>query len=155
MAKNTKNYIQFYTAGSTAVKVQIQDERTWAPLPVEKPKPKFIIPVDPVAIIGFAVAICMLVMMAVGMVRLNAERERTATMENYVQLLQQENVRLQAEFDAECNLEEIEKTALALGMIPAEEAQHTPITVEAPQVPEVETVTLWDRIGTFLSGLFA
>ena len=37
MAKNNSRYIQFYTAGSAAVKVEVQDENLWAPLPEPKP----------------------------------------------------------------------------------------------------------------------
>ena len=33
---NEIRYIQFYTPGSTAVKVDIQDEQNWAPLPEPK-----------------------------------------------------------------------------------------------------------------------
>ena len=102
-----------------------------------------------------AVAACMLIMMLVGLIRLGTEQNRTATMEQRVQLLQQENARLQAQFDAECDLEEVEKTALALGMVPAENIPRNTITVELPEIPEPEAVSLWQRIGTFLSGLFS
>jgi hypothetical protein len=40
-------------------------------------------------------------------------------------------------------------------MVPVEEVPQTVISVELPEIPEPETVTLWERIGTFLSGLFA
>ena len=40
MAKDNRRYIQFYTPGSTAIKVDIQDEQMWAPLPEPKPEKK-------------------------------------------------------------------------------------------------------------------
>jgi len=42
---------------------------------------------------------------------------------------------------------------LALGMIPAEQAARTTIVVEPVQAQT--EMTLWSRIGTFLTGLFA
>ena len=71
MAKNTSRYVQFYTPGSVACKVEIRQEREWAPLPAAKPKPTKVIPVDPVAILGFLMAIGMLVLMAIGINHIN------------------------------------------------------------------------------------
>ena len=51
------------------------------------------------------------------------------------------------------NLEEIEKTAMALGMVPVDQVAHRTIDVTAP-MPE-ENISLWEQVGTFLSGLFA
>ena len=84
MAKNDNRYIQFYTPGSAAVKVEVQKEQDWAPLPQWHKTPKKVIPVDPVAILGFVVAVCMLVLMAVGIQQLNTARQEVAVMERYV-----------------------------------------------------------------------
>ena len=59
MEKKENRYIQFYTPGTAAVKIAVQDEQTWAPLPEPKQAKKIPIYVDPVAAIGFAVAVCM------------------------------------------------------------------------------------------------
>lgn len=148
-------YVQFYTQGSAARQVAPAVSPNTDALPRMKRRKVQKICIDPVAILGMAVAACMLIMMLVGLVRLGTEQNRTETMEQRVQLLQQENARLQAQFDAECDLEEVEKTALALGMVPAENIPRNTITVELPEIPEPEAVSLWQRIGTFLSGLFS
>ena len=111
--------------------------------------------VDPVAVLGIAVAVCMLVTMLVGLGRLRVEQYEAAAMAEYVELLRQENKSLQAQYEAECDLEFVEKTALALGMVPCEEVPHVSIQVELPQPEVQEPVSLWQRIGTFLTGLFA
>ena len=153
MAKNAKNYIQFYTAGSTAVKVQIQDERTWAPLPAEKPKPKFIIPVDPVAIIGFVVAVCMLVMMTAGINQLNETRREVAAMEHYVAQLTAQNQTLTETYQQGYDADHVRQQALDMGMVPVEDVpvKHIYVTMPARQ----EQVTTRDQISTFLADLFA
>ena len=109
--------------------------------------------VDPVATLGILVAVSMLIMMAVGVSQLRSEQTETAAMVEYVQQLQGENVALQAQYDEECDLEMVEKTALALGMIPRQDAPH--VSIEIPMPQQQETVSLWQRIGTFLTGLFA
>jgi hypothetical protein len=44
--------------------------------------------------------------------------------------------------------------ALEMNMIPAEQAQY--VLIEIPAEPEHATqVSLWERLGTFLTGLFA
>ena len=148
-------YVQFYTQGSAARQVTPAISRDTGALPKMKKRKAKCICIDPVAIFGMAVAVCLFVMMMVGVAQLNKEQERTAEMEQYVQMLTQENAVLQAQFDAECDLEAIAETALALGMVPAEKVALTVISVELPETPEPETITLWERIGTFLSGLFA
>ena len=91
MAQMSSRYIQFYTPGTAAVKVQVQDEQKWAPLPELKPEEKKAIYVDPVAILGFAVAVCMLILMAVGISQLNNTRREVAALEHYVAQLTAEN----------------------------------------------------------------
>lgn len=123
------------------------------PLPVAKKRKALRICIDPVAIFGIVVATCMLIMMGAGISRLCAEQEKCAVMEDYVQRLEIQNDQLKAEYAASCDLEAIEKTALALGMIPVQEAARTTITVESVQTREAES--FWNRMGTFLTGLFA
>ena len=49
--------------------------------------------------------------------------------------------------------EEIEKAALALGMIPQEQAQS--ITISVPMPEAVEEPSFWEKTAVFLEGLFA
>ena len=148
-------YVQFYTSGSAAKRVAPAIPVHTGALPRVTKRRVRRICVDPVAILGSAVAVCMLIMMLVGLGDLRAEQAKTAEMVSYVSQLQQENEMLHARYEEECDLKEIEETALALGMIPREEATHISIEVELPPVQEEQPVSLWQRIGTFLTGLFA
>ena len=146
-------YVQYYTSDNTARRVM----PTTAPYlhpsrPVTKRKIKRIY-VDPVAALGIVVAACMMIMMAAGVSRLREESQKSAVMADYVASLEVQNQQLQEEYAASYNLEDVEKTALALGMIPAAEAKHTTVTIETVQ-PQQEP-TLWNRISSFWTGLFA
>ena len=148
-------YVQYYTHGSAAKRIAPAAIPLISALP--KPKKRKIqrIYVDPVATMGIVVAVCMLIMMAVGVSQLRVEQQKTQQMISYVENLQQKNASLQAEYMAECNMEEVERTALALGMIPRADAIYTPIEVELPMLEDVQQASIWQRIGTFLTGLFA
>lgn len=148
-------YIDFYTQGSAARKIQPAVKTQTGTLPQIKKRKIQRIYVDPVAALGTVVAICMLVMMMVGISQLRSEQQKTAEMAAYVEQLQAKNTALQAQYEEECDLEAVEKTALALGMIPQPQAAHTTIQVELPAAENDTQVTLWQRIGTFLTGLFA
>ena len=155
MAKSESRYIQFYTAGSSACKVELRREQEWAPLPKEEPKAKTVIHIDPVAIIGFLVAVSMLCLMAVGINRLNASRQEVAVLEHYVAGLTQENQTLSQAYADGYDLEEIRLKALDMGMVPAEQIPQTRIQVEM-EIPVAEAeVTAWSRVSTLLAGLFA
>ena len=148
-------YIHFYTQGSAARKLQPAVKEQTGALPQIKKKKVQRVYIDPVATLGAVVAICMLVMMVVGISQLRVEQQKTAEMVSYVEQLQVKNTALQTQYEEECDLEAIEKPALALGMIPQPEATHTSIQVEFPVVEDNTQITLWQRIGTFLTGLFA
>ena len=155
MAQMNSRYIQFYTPGTAAVKVQVQDEQKWAPLPELKPEEKKAIYVDPVAILGFAVAVCMLILMAVGISQLNNTLREVAALEHYVAQLTAENNALQETYEAGYDLEEVRQKALDMGMVPVEEIAQTHIFVTMPPVQTEEPVTGWERVSTYLTGLFA
>ena len=109
---------------------------------------------DPVAGVGMAVAVVMLLMMSFGLVELFAECRETRIMEEYVVALSEKNSELQATYTAGYDLQEVERTALALGMVPREHVPNTQIRVAA-ETPEVVQTGVWQRIGMILSGLFA
>ncbi len=147
-------YVKYYTSGSAARRVMPVSVFPAGILPKIKKHKVQRIYVDPVAALGIVVAVCMLIMMSVGISRLSIQQEKTAQMAEYVAQLQEENRALQDQYAAECDMEAVEKTALALGMIPREQAEHISIQVELP-AEEMQQVSLWQRIGTFLTGLFA
>ena len=148
-------YIRYYSEGSAAKKVAPVNSAYTAPLPQPKRRKVQRIYIDPVAILGTVVAVCMLIMMAVGVSNLQKEQHQTAVYEQYVEYLREENVRLQERYTKECDLDAIKQTALALGMIPKEEAQETVIYIDLPQPQQDAPVSFWQRISTFFTGLFA
>jgi cell division protein FtsL len=150
--KEEIRYIQFYTDGSAAKQITPR----WpvaAPKKKSAQKKKQIVYVDPLALGGIVVAVVMLALMIVGVCKLNAVQQEATQMQTYVETLKAENVTLKQRYSEECDLEAIEQTALALGMIPVEEAQQIQITVQLPH--EETEPSFWDNIGVFLTGLFA
>ena len=155
MAKDNSRYIQFYTPGSAAVKVEVQDEQMWAPLPEPKPEKKITIQADPVSVLGFVVAVCMLILLTVGITQLNDARREVAALERHVAQLSAENHALEETYSAGYNLEVVTQEALDMGMIPAEEVANHHIYVTMPQIEIVEEPTVWERTTAFLTSLFA
>lgn len=155
MAKRPNvEYIRFYTDGSAALKpVPVQSKQPKVKAAPKKAK-RIKIFVDPVAMLSIVVAVCMLVAVLTGFVRLKQAKEQVAVMEEYVEDLQAEHTMLTHRYESGYDLDKIRQTALALDMIPAEHAPH--ISIEMPQqVQEVPQLTMWERISTFLTGLFA
>lgn len=155
MAKTNQRYIQFYTPGTAAVKVQVQDKKTWAPLPEPKPESKIAIPVDPTAVVAFAVAVCMLILMAVGIHQLNGTRQEVAALERYIAQLNAENHELQAQYEAGYDLKEVRSAALSMGLVPVDEIPQKQIYITMPETQTEEGIGLWEQITTNLAGLFA
>ena len=146
-------YIDFSTEGNAARKFAPAQKKK-VQLPDARRKTRRVLTIDPLALIGVAVAVCMIVFMGIGVLRLQAAQEKNMQMAQYVDSLSEKNAALQAEFNEVCDLEEVRQLALALGMIPKLEAPQTGITMYVPEEP-VASPSLWEQIGTFLAGLFA
>lgn len=146
-------YIDFSTEGNAARKFAPAQKKK-VQLPDAKRKTRRVLTIDPLALIGVTVAVCMIVFMGIGVFRLQAAQEKNMQMAQYVDSLSEKNTALQAEFNEVCDLEEVRQLALALGMIPKLEAPQTGITMYVPEEP-VASHSLWEQIGTFLAGLFA
>ena len=146
---------QFYSYGSEAKVLELKPakKKKKAVLPVARPEQKIQIQVDPVAWGGILIALAMVVLMAVSVNSyLNVCNEYRA-MTNQVITLQNINVEKQLEYEKLYDLNDIEQKALALGMIPAEEAE---VVTIAPVIPEPEMETpWWENISWFMKGLFA
>ena len=110
---------------------------------------------DPVAAIGFVVAVCMLILMAVGVTQLNHTRREVATLEHYVAQLTAENQTLTQDYEAGYDLNEVRQKALDMGMVPMEEVPAKHIYVTIPHTQAAENPGLWDQVSTFLASLFA
>jgi len=148
-------YVQFYSADSTAKRIAPAISVHTGALPQIKKRKVRRVYLDPVAALGIVVAVSMMIMMLVGLSQLRSERNRLAVMEQQVEILHQKNMDLQAQYDKECNIDQVKEIALALGMVPGREVAHSSIEVELPQTEEPVSVSIWNRIGTFLTGLFA
>lgn len=151
----TIQYVQFYTAGSAAQKIEPKVQVRTAPRPKAKKLKKIVIRIDPIATLGILVAVMMLALMIGGIGQLNQAYQQTQAMEAYVQTLQQENAALQAEYSAGYDAAQVEKMALALGMVPAEDVPHVDVRLSVPQQPQSRDLSLWESFTTFLTGLFA
>lgn len=146
-------YVQFYTKGNAACKVAPVAPLPTAKLPRVKKQKRIVLRIDPVAVAGIVMAAFMLVLMTVGVIELHNARQNVVTLENQVDTLWQEHRQLNAAYEDGYDIADIEKTALALGMVPREEV--TQIVMQVPEVPQEEEPDAWERIYTFLTGLFA
>ena len=154
MAQRTDiRYIQYYTDGSAARKIAPVAPLKTIRLPKVKKQKRITIHLDPVAVLSIGMAIVMTVLIAVGMVQLGNARNEMQTMSTYVDTLRQENAQLRQSFADGYDLEQIEQTALALGLVPIEQVRHVSVTL--PEIEQTDEPTTWERFATFLAGLFA
>ena len=146
---------QFYLHGSEAKQLQLQEEKRQVKtkLPLARIQQIEKIYVDPVALIGIAVAVVMLVTMVLGAVQIKRDWDHYEQVSAYVSELKRENARMNHAYRASYDLEDIKSKALAMGMIPKSELQTMAVTVTVPE-PEVE-LTRSEEIRFFLEGLFA
>ena len=146
---------QFYSYGSAAKALELKPapKKQKFTLPIAKPVQKIRIAVDPVAVAGILIAIMMVVVMAVSVRGYLDTCDEYRAMTKRVIALQNVNVQRQQEYKDMYNLDDIREQALALGMIPMEEAQVITITPVIPE-PEAEP-TWWENISWFMKGLFA
>lgn len=151
-------YVNFYTGGSAAHKIELippqPQQPEPAPAPKARPRKRTVVYVDPLAVASILVSAVMLVLMVVGMLTLNDAHAQEARMEAYVQSLQEQNEALQAEFDENYDPAALEEAALALGMVPVDQVEHRTIQV-APVVEAPAEPTFWEQVQAFFDGLFA
>ena len=148
-------YIRYYADGSAARKAEFVAPFKTLRLPKLKKKRNQVTVhyIDPVAVLGILISAMMLVLLFVGFVQLTAANREAKQLEQYVHTLEQQNARLQAEFDQALKLEDVQRTADALGLVPVEQVTH--ITMKLPVCEEPETPDAWERFVTFLTALFA
>ena len=146
---------QFYVYGSEARQAAPKElpRKIRFPLPEKRLQAERMIYVDPVALCAMVVAVVMLVAMAIGALQIRATWYEYNRMERYLISLQKENVTLERTYKDSYDLEEIRASALAMGMVPAEEAPVVPVLVTMPEPPQEETI--WQQVCWFVKGLFA
>ena len=149
----------YYTAGTAAKKVAVKAERKKKPLPLfeplmmAEPDQKIVVKIDPLSVAATLVAAVLVVMMVVSLFQYSAAYQRNVELQEYVYTLSDENIRLEQKYRSGFDLNEIEAQALALGMIPMEEAQTITVSGSVP-AHEAEP-TRWERVQLFMSDLFA
>ncbi len=154
MVYNQVQYVQYTTYGNTARKIVQAPAEKKAVLPkVHSKQKRKVICIDPVAVLSIAIAFCLVLTMTVGIIQFTSARKDVAELEEYVAELSVRNEQLQEAYEAGYDLQEIEKSAQALGMVPRDQVQTVSIQVTGQQ--EEQTLTLWEQIGTFLTTLFA
>ena len=135
---------QFYVHGSDARALELEEEKKKAKtrLPLAKLEKIEKIYVDPVALVGIAVAVIMLVTMVMGAVQLYDDWMDYQQMADRVSALKTTNAELTHTYRAGYDLEDIEMKALAMGLVPKSEIEPIVITVT---VPEREPELTWDQ----------
>ena len=144
---------QFYIHGSEAPELarqeQIKRARTKLPLARQQRAKKIM--VDPVAVAGILVAVLMMVVMIVGAISIHNAWTQYGRMSAYLETLSEKNVQLEQEYHSGYDLDDIREKALALGMIPAEEAETIQVIVHMPAA-EAEP-TWWEDFVWCVDGL--
>lgn len=146
---------QFYVHGSEAKVLELKPARNKKKtvLPKAQPQQKILLHVDPVAWCGILIAVVMVILMAVSVRSYLDACAEYQTMTKYVIDLQNTNVQNQQNYEKLYDLDDIQEKALALGMIPMEDAQ---VVTFSPVIPEPEAeAPWWENISWFLKGLFA
>ena len=146
---------QVYIHGSEAKVLAPEQEKKQAKtrLPLQYLEKIEKIYIDPVALVGMAVAVFMLVTMILGAVQLQEAWADYARMERKLETLQTENITLEKQYRSGYDLEEIRAKAIAMGMVESSEVQALSVMVSMPEPEPVRT--LWDDMVWFFSGLFA
>ena len=144
---------QFYVYGSEARQLEEKKRRqARTSLPMAQLEKLEKLYVDPVALLGIAVAIFMVVAMVIGQ-QIRKDWAVYNGMSEYVSQLNRENAELSARYRESFDLEDIQKKAVGIGMIPKEDAQTMTVRVRVPE-PEAKP-TMWEDIVWFWNGLFA
>ncbi len=146
-------YIRLYTDGSAARKVAPKVPLKTMKLPIVKPMKRITLRLDPVAIAATCMAVVMLVLMVTGVAQLKQEQRQLQQMSSYVEDLRVENALLEDKFQSGYHIEEVERTALALGMVPADQVRQ--VTLQVPDMETEQEPGSWERFYIFLTGLFA
>lgn len=134
---------QFYVYGSEARALEQEKKQAKTRLPIAKLEAIEKVYIDPVALVGIAVAVVMLVVMVLGAVQLHNDWMAYQQMDDYVTSLRAENAALTLNYRSSYDLADIEMKALAMGLVPMGEVESRSVAVTVPQVQE--TVLTWDQ----------
>ena len=146
---------KFYVHGSEARVLELKPNKKKAKtvLPEAAPVKEKVVRIDLLSLSAIAVAATMIVLMVVGCFQLKAAFDRSVAMSHYVISLQNENLDLNKDYYNGFDPADIEQKALALGLIPMENAKTMTMTVTIPE--EVPAPTMWENFTWFMKGLLA
>ena len=153
MAQNHR--IQFYVDGSAVRKLEPElPQKQKSRLPNRRKRRQPVVHYEPLAMVSLAVTALMLILMVAGFITLLQTHAEVIRMEDQVIQLRRENDRLQREYEAGYDLDDILQQAQAMGLVPESEVQTVTIQVPPPQTEVVEP-TFWEQVGAFFAWLFA
>lgn len=145
---------QFYVYGSEAAKVAPKRKTQFQlPKPGRELEKIEKIYVDPVALVGLAVAAVMLICMVVGACQIHSSWQEYEEISHYLSELKRENARLEHTYHISYDLEEVEAQAIAMGLVPLDQIPTLSVRVTMPE--EEPEMTAWDEFIWFIQGLFA
>ena len=146
---------KFYVHGSEARVLELKPQKKKAKtvLPEAVPVKEKVVQVDLLSLSAIAVAVTMIALMVMGCYQLKAAYDRSAVMSHHVIAQQNENVDLSRTYYNGFDLADIEQKALALGMIPVEDALTLTISGIIPE--EAPAPTMWENFTWFMKGLLA
>lgn len=148
-------YIRYYTDGTAARKPEPQQlpRKQKKPLPQKKRRPRYVLKVQPLAVLGIVLSVVLLCMMAGGISDYLDARQELQQMQEYVYNRRLAVSELRETYEEGIDLEEIRRAALALGMVPEEQVPHMTISVPKPQAEEDGGFMM--EMTAFLTGLIA
>ena len=153
--KHNIEYIQkYYSYGSAAKALEVKpvrQEPEKPAVPRRKKEPVTTVCIDPVAFCSMMVAVVMVLVVLAGVIQYGVISQDHEVMESYVSSLREERILREHQYKARCDLQKIDTTARALGMIPISQAQTVSIRVEVPV--RHEAPGFWDDLVWFFSGL--
>lgn len=127
-------YIRYYVDGTAARKPEPQlPRRSQKPLPRKKRRPRYVVKVQPLAVLGIVLAVVLLGVMISGIFDFLDAREALAQLQQDVQDQRSYNAQLREKYEQDIDLEEIRRAALALGMVPEDQVRHISISVSKTQ----------------------
>lgn len=145
---------QFYVPGSEARVLELKPKkvRKKTELPEVSPNETITVSIDLVAVFGLVVAVAMLLMLAVGVRQYEDACRLHEEMTNQVIALQNRNIALEQEYLAKIDMNEVREQAIALGMVPKEQAEVMEIKPVVVQ-PEPE-MTFLEELRWYFAGWF-
>lgn len=169
MAQDRRN-MEYRTQGSVAYdpSFYVSEESAARQIPAAKPHPRHRkqpaarqkMVVSPFALLGIATALLMLVLVLFGYAQVYESASQLGEMRDTVAELQEENRKLQNEYDSSINLEKIETRAKELGMQQPTSKQSVTLHIPAEDTAVIAAQTstnpfraAWDAIVETFQGL--